>query len=58
MGITRAPEYRVKGVPEPGCMEFTCTVEVFDEQEVVAKHACPTSRATCAEAVAEVRGRH
>jgi hypothetical protein len=34
-------------------MEFTCTVEVFDGQEVVSKHACPARHATCAEAVAE-----
>jgi hypothetical protein len=42
LGITRAPEYRVKVVPRLGCMEFTCTMEVFDGQEVVGKHACPT----------------
>jgi hypothetical protein len=35
-------------------MEFTYTVEVFDGQEVVGKHACPTPHATCAEAVANV----
>jgi hypothetical protein len=44
----------VKGVPRPGLMEFTCTVEVFDGQEVVSKHACPTPSVTCAEAVASV----
>jgi hypothetical protein len=52
LGITRAPEYRVKGVPKPGLMEFTCTVEVFDGQKVTDKHACSTPHATCAEAVA------
>jgi hypothetical protein len=41
MGIKRAPEYRVKGVPRP-------------RQEVVSKHACPTPRVTCAAAVAKV----
>jgi hypothetical protein len=51
--ITRAPEYRVMGVPRLGCMELTCTVEVFDGQEVVSKHACPTPHATCAEAVVD-----
>jgi hypothetical protein len=30
LGITRALEYRVKGEPRPGRMEFTCIVEVFD----------------------------
>jgi hypothetical protein len=35
-------------------MEFTCTVEVFDEQQVVGKHACPTPHATCAEVVADI----
>jgi hypothetical protein len=35
-------------------MEFTYTVEVFDGQEVVGKHACPTPRATYAEAAANV----
>jgi hypothetical protein len=34
-------------------MEFTCTVEVFDGQEVVSKHTCPTPHATCAEAVVD-----
>jgi hypothetical protein len=53
LGITRAPEYRVKGVRRPGRMEFTCTIDVFDWQEVVSKHACPTPRVTCAEAVAD-----
>jgi hypothetical protein len=53
LGITRAPEYRVKGVPRPGHMEFTCSMEVFDGQEVVGKHTCPTPRATCVEAVAD-----
>jgi hypothetical protein len=42
LGITRAPEYMVKGLPRPGRMEFTYTVEVFDGQDVVGKHACPT----------------
>jgi hypothetical protein len=53
LGITRALEYRVKGVPRPGHMEFTCTMEVFDGQEVVGKHACPTPHVTCGEAVAD-----
>jgi hypothetical protein len=35
-------------------MEFTYTVEVFDGQEVVGKHACLTPRATCVEAVVDV----
>jgi hypothetical protein len=34
-------------------MEFTYTVEVFDEQEVVSKHACPTPQVTYAEAMAD-----
>jgi predicted nucleic acid-binding protein len=53
LGITRALEHRVKGVSRLGHMEFTCTVEVFDGLEVVTNHACPTTRATCAEAVAD-----
>jgi hypothetical protein len=53
LGITRAPKYRVKGIPRPGCMEFTCTVEVFNGQEVVGKHASPTPHAMCAEVVAD-----
>jgi hypothetical protein len=52
LGFTKAPEYKVKSVPRPGRMEFTCTMEVFDRQEVVGKYACLTPRATCAEAVA------
>jgi hypothetical protein len=35
-------------------MEFTCTMEVFDGQEVVGKQACPAPHATCAKVVADV----
>jgi hypothetical protein len=35
LGITKASEYKVKSVPRLGRLEFTCTVEVFDGQEVV-----------------------
>jgi hypothetical protein len=52
LGITKALEYKVKSVPRPGRMEFTCTEEVFDGQEVEGKHACPTPHVTCAEVVA------
>jgi hypothetical protein len=50
LGITTALKYRVKCVPRPGRMEFTYTVEVFNGQEVISKHACPTPCVTCAEA--------
>jgi hypothetical protein len=53
LSITKALEYKVKSVPRPGRMEFTCTMEVFDGQEVVDKQACPTPRVTCAKAVAD-----
>jgi hypothetical protein len=53
LGITKAPKYKVKSIPMPARMEFTYTVEVFDGQEVVGKHACPTPRVTCVEAVAD-----
>jgi hypothetical protein len=53
VGITRAPKCRVKGVPKQRRMEFTCTVEVFNGQEVVGKLASPTPRATCARKVAD-----
>jgi hypothetical protein len=53
LGITKAFEYKVKTIPRLGCMEFTYTEEVFDEQEVVNKHACLAPHVTCAEAVAD-----
>jgi hypothetical protein len=53
LGITKAPEYKVKSVPRPGRMKFTCTVEVFDGLEVVDMHAGPAPRGSCAEAVAD-----
>jgi hypothetical protein len=53
LGITKALEYKVKVIPRPRRLEFTYTMEVFDGQEVVGKHACPTPRATCVEAVAD-----
>jgi hypothetical protein len=34
-------------------MEFTCTVEAFDEQEVVGKHACLAPHVTYAEVVVD-----
>jgi hypothetical protein len=34
-------------------MEFTCTMEVFNGQEVVSKHACPAPHVTCAEALVD-----
>jgi hypothetical protein len=52
LGITKAQEYKVKSVPRLGHMEFTYAVEVFDAQEVVGKHACPTPCVTCTKAVA------
>jgi hypothetical protein len=51
LGITKALEYKVTGVPRLGLMEFTYTEEVFEGQEVVGKHAYPTPRVTYAEAV-------
>jgi hypothetical protein len=53
LGITKAPEYKVKSIPRLGHMEFNCTVEVFDGQEVVGRHTCSAPRATCAEAAAD-----
>jgi hypothetical protein len=53
LGITRALEYSVRGVPRPGRKEVTGTIEVFDDHEVVGRHACPTPCANCAEAVAD-----
>jgi hypothetical protein len=35
----------------PGRMDFTYTMEVFNRQEVISKHACPTPCVTCVEAV-------
>jgi hypothetical protein len=53
LGITKALEYKVNSVPRLGHMEFTCIMDVFNRQEVIGKHACPTPHPTCAEAVAD-----
>jgi hypothetical protein len=53
LGITRTLKYRANGVTKLVCMEFTCTIEFFDGQEVVSKHACPTPHATCAVVVVD-----
>jgi hypothetical protein len=53
LGITKALEYKVKGLHRPGPMQFTYIVEVFDGQEVVGKHACLAPHVTCAEVVAD-----
>jgi hypothetical protein len=53
LGIIKALEYKVKSVPGPGCMEFSCTLEVYNGKEVVGKHACPAPRVTYAEAIAD-----
>jgi hypothetical protein len=46
LGITKALEYKVKSVSRLGRMEFTYTVEVFNGQEVIGKHACPAPHVT------------
>jgi hypothetical protein len=51
LGITKAPEYRIKAIPRPGRVEFRATVTVFNGPGVVSTHSAPALRSTRTEAV-------
>jgi hypothetical protein len=53
IGITTAPEFRIKKVPRPGREEFRAIVEVFNGPNVVSRHTGPAFRASRNDAVAD-----
>jgi hypothetical protein len=52
VGITTAPEFRIKRVPHPGWLEYRAIVEIFHGSNVVSRHTKPAFRASCSDVVA------
>jgi len=53
LGITKAPEYKIKRIPRPGRDEFRASVEIYDGNEVISRHTGPTFRLSCEAAVSD-----
>ena len=53
IGITTAPEFRIKRVPHPGLKEFRTIVEIFNGPNVVSRHTGPAFRSSYSDAVTD-----
>jgi hypothetical protein len=53
LGITTAPEYRIKEVPHSGRVEFKAIAEVFFGSRVLCRHKGPAFRTSHSDAVAD-----
>jgi hypothetical protein len=53
LGITTAPEFRIKRVPHLGRVEYRAIVEVFRRSNVVSRHMGLAFRASCGIVVAD-----
>jgi hypothetical protein len=53
LGITTAPQYRIKEVPRSGLVEFKATVEIFFGSRIFCQHKGPTFRTSRSDAVAD-----
>jgi hypothetical protein len=53
IGISTAPEFRIKRVPHPKREEFRAVVEVFNGPNVISRHMDPAFRASCSDIVAD-----
>jgi hypothetical protein len=54
LGITTAPQYRIKEVPRSGWVEFKAIVEIFFGSRVLCRHKGPTFRTSHSDVVADV----
>jgi hypothetical protein len=52
LGITTAPQYRIKEVPHSGRVEFKVVAEIFFESRVLCRHKGPAFRTSRSDAVA------
>jgi hypothetical protein len=53
LGITTAPQYRVKEVPRSGRVEFKAIVEIFFGSRIICRHKGPAFRTSRSDAVAD-----
>jgi hypothetical protein len=53
LGITTAPQYRIKEVPRPGRVEFKAIVEIFFGSRILCRHKGPAFRTSRSDAVAD-----
>jgi hypothetical protein len=53
LGITTAPQYRIKDVPRSGQVEFKAAAEIFFRSRVLCRHKGPAFRTSCSDAVAD-----
>jgi hypothetical protein len=53
LGITTAPQYRIKEVPRPGRVEFKAMTEIFFGSRILYRHTGPAFRTSCSDAVAD-----
>jgi hypothetical protein len=53
LGITTAPQYRIKEVLRPGRVEFKAIVEIFFGSRILCRHKGPAFRTSRSDAVAD-----
>jgi hypothetical protein len=53
LGITTAPQYRIKEVPHSGRVEFKTVAEIFFGSRVLCRHKGPALRTSHSDAVAD-----
>jgi hypothetical protein len=53
LGITTAPQYRIKEVPRPGRVEFKAIVEIFFGSRILCRHKGPAFRTSRSDATAD-----
>jgi hypothetical protein len=53
LGITTAPQYRVKEVPRPGRVEFKAVAEIFFGSRILCRHKGPAFRTSRRDVVAD-----
>jgi hypothetical protein len=53
LGITTAPQYRIKELPHLGRVEFKAIAEIFFGSRILCRHKGPAFRTSCSDAVAD-----
>jgi hypothetical protein len=53
LGITTAPQYRIKEVPRSGRVEFKAIAEIFFGSRILCRHKGPAFRTSRSDAVAD-----
>jgi hypothetical protein len=57
LGITTAPQYRIKEVPRLGQVEFKAIAEIFFRSKILCRHNWPAFRTSCSDVVADAAWR-